>query len=110
MPVMEMSRCRLQARGYRCLTRSMSSYPGMRFEALVQKLGLQNPVKNPPCQRTGGADSPSLRSSDRVVARRAGLPGLIAFCLVSALSGCVSETVRIVDMTPPEQLERVQAE
>jgi len=34
--------------------------------------------------------------------------GLIA--MMAALGGCVSETVRIVDMTPPEQLEQVQAE
>lgn len=35
----------------------------------------------------------------------------LALIAVSALlTGCVSETVRIVDMTPPEQLETVQAE
>lgn len=41
------------------------------------------------------------------------LPGPVALLLVAAvtlLSACVSETVRIVDMTPPEQLERVQSE
>ncbi len=30
--------------------------------------------------------------------------------LISLLAGCVSETVRIVDMTPPEQMQGVQAE
>jgi hypothetical protein len=30
--------------------------------------------------------------------------------LTTVFGGCVSETVRIVDMTPPEQLEQVQAE
>ena len=30
--------------------------------------------------------------------------------LATLLAGCVSETVRIVDMTPPEQLQEVQAE
>lgn len=36
---------------------------------------------------------------------------LVALLILAAcLGGCVSETVRIVDMTPPEQLEQVQAE
>jgi hypothetical protein len=30
--------------------------------------------------------------------------------LITLLAGCVSETVRIVDMTPPEQLEGIQSE
>lgn len=45
--------------------------------------------------------------------RPALMPALvkIVLCAVFALlAGCVSETVRIVDMTPPEQLEGAQAE
>jgi hypothetical protein len=38
------------------------------------------------------------------------LAGVLLAALGSLLGGCVSETVRIVDMTPPEQLEREQAE
>ncbi|MEM8768062.1 MAG: hypothetical protein AAGE43_11485 [Pseudomonadota bacterium] len=36
------------------------------------------------------------------------LPGLLF--AAAALAGCTSETVRIVDMTPPEQIDRIQAE
>ncbi|MGE3462489.1 MAG: hypothetical protein AB7I04_11305 [Pseudomonadales bacterium] len=39
----------------------------------------------------------------------AAAPWLLA-CAVVLLGGCVSETVRIVDMTPPEQMEQVQSE
>jgi hypothetical protein len=39
----------------------------------------------------------------------AAVTGLVAGAL-SLLAGCVSETVRIVDMTPPEQMERAQSE
>jgi len=39
----------------------------------------------------------------------AAVTGLLAGAL-SLLAGCVSETVRIVDMTPPEQMERAQSE
>lgn len=37
------------------------------------------------------------------------LPWLLA-AIVVLLGGCVSETVRVVDMTPPEQMERAQTE
>ncbi len=36
------------------------------------------------------------------------LAGLLV--AIAMLSGCTSETVRIVDMTPPEQIDRIQAE
>lgn len=49
------------------------------------------------------------RHSNPQTRRTAGPLGILLFMMVP-LSGCVSETVRIVDMTPPEQLERVQAE
>lgn len=41
---------------------------------------------------------------------RASRSGVFFAVLTVLLGGCVSETVRIVDMTPPEQLESVQAE
>lgn len=33
---------------------------------------------------------------------------IVSFCL--GVAGCVSETIRVVDMTPPDQFERIQAE
>ena len=41
--------------------------------------------------------------------RTRGVQALLA-AMITLLAGCVSETVRIVDMTPPEQLEGIQAE
>ena len=52
-----------------------------------------------------------ISSSQRPAAVSA--PAFMKLALVSLLTllaGCVSETVRIVDMTPPEQIEGVQAE
>jgi len=49
--------------------------------------------------RSAGAPWPRRRASAVLVA-----------AILMLLSGCVSETVRVVDMTPPEQLGRTQSE
>ncbi len=48
--------------------------------------------------------------SARPPARRLAAVALLSALLGGLLTGCVSETVRIVDMTPPEQIQGVQAE